>query len=85
VTGEDGAKAFALPPNSAVALFDANEDVMYIKTTDGAGFPTIVICDYYPRTRPKGKPEEYVTRSEFEQLKEMVTGGKQPVQPVPAV
>lgn len=27
--------------NSTVALFDSNEDIMYIKTTDGAGFPSI--------------------------------------------
>ena len=41
VTGIDGAKAYQMTPNSTVALFDNNEDIMYIKTTDGAGFPTI--------------------------------------------
>lgn len=41
VSGIEGARAYRMPPNSAVALFHASEDVMYIKTTDGAGFPTI--------------------------------------------
>lgn len=36
VTGLEGAKAYQMPPNSTVALFDNNDDLMYIKTTDGA-------------------------------------------------
>lgn len=41
VTGEEGAKAYQMAPNSSAALFDGNEDIFYLKTTDGAGFPTI--------------------------------------------
>lgn len=41
VTGYEGAKAYQMMPNSTVALFDGNDDIMYIKTTDGAGFATI--------------------------------------------
>ena len=41
VTGLDGAKAYQMSPNSAVALFDGAEDIFYLKSTDGAGFPTI--------------------------------------------
>jgi hypothetical protein len=48
VTGMDGAKMYQLSPNSAVALFDANEDIFYIKTTDGAGFPTIRSYKFAP-------------------------------------
>lgn len=36
VTGLEGAKAYQMPANSTVALFDNNDDLMYIKTTDGA-------------------------------------------------
>ena len=32
VNGIDGAKAYQMPANSTVALFDNNEDIMYIKT-----------------------------------------------------
>ena len=41
VTGIEGARAYQMAPNSTVALFDGGEDLMYIKSTDGAGFPTI--------------------------------------------
>ena len=41
VNGIDGAKAYQMPANSTVALFDSNEDVMYVKSTDGAGFRSI--------------------------------------------
>ena len=41
VNGIDGAKAYQMNANSTVALFDSNEDIMYIKNTDGAGFPSI--------------------------------------------
>lgn len=37
VTGEEGAKAYQMAPNSSAALFDGNEDIFYLKTTDGAG------------------------------------------------
>ena len=39
VTGLEGAKAFQMPPNSEMPLFDSTtENRMFIKTTDGAGF-----------------------------------------------
>lgn len=41
VNGIDGARAYQMPPNSTTALFDGNNDLMYIKTTDGAGFGTV--------------------------------------------
>jgi hypothetical protein len=41
VSGIDGAKAYQMGANSAVALFHESEDIFYIKSTDGAGFPTI--------------------------------------------
>lgn len=48
VTGMDGAKAYQMPPNSVVPLFDADNDIMYIKSTDGAGFPTIRAFAFQP-------------------------------------
>lgn len=78
VTGMDGAKAYQLPPNSAVALFDGGQDVFYVKTTDGAGFPTIKAYAFAPMQEAAVQPSpEYVTRQEFEQLKEAIMNGKQ--------
>ena len=80
VTGIDGARAYQMPPNSAVALFDGGQDVFYVKTTDGAGFPTIRAYSFQPMEQAQAMgASDYVTRAEFEQLKEMIAHGKQPV------
>ena len=80
VTGMEGAKAYPLAPNSVAALFDADRDVMYIKRTDAGGYPTIQAYQFSPvqEAAPSAQPE-YVTRQEFEELKEMIANGKQPV------
>lgn len=41
VSGIEGAKAYQMPPNSVAALFHNDEDVFFVKTTDGAVFPSI--------------------------------------------
>ena len=80
VTGMEGARAYQMPPNSAVALFDGGQDIFYVKTTDGAGFPTIRAYSFQPMEQAQAMgASEYVTRAEFEQLKEMIVHGKQPV------
>ena len=80
VTGMDGARAYQMPPNSAVALFDGGQDVFYVKTTDGAGFPTIRAYSFQPMEQAQAMgASEYVTRAEFDQLKEMISHGRRPV------
>lgn len=83
VTGIEGAKAYQMAPNSTVALFDNNEDIMYIKTTDGAGFPTIRTFSFSEvthNTQQQLSNNEYVTRDEFNKLKEELLNGKQLIQ-----
>lgn len=80
VTGIDGAKAYQMPPNSSVALFDSGQDIFYVKTTDGAGFPTIRAFAFSPiQEQTPPAPTDYVTRAEFNELKEALINGKQPV------
>lgn len=83
VTGMDGAKAYQMPPNSVVPLFDADTDIMYVKSTDGAGFPTIRTFAFQPVENPVPQNQQYVTRAEFEnammQLREAMSDGQQPV------
>lgn len=80
VTGMEGAKAYPLAPNSSAALFDADRDVMYIKRTDAGGYPTIQAYMFEPlQEAAPSAPPEYVTREEFNELKEMIANGKQPV------
>lgn len=81
VNGYQGAQTYQMGANAAAVLFDANEDIFYKKITDGAGFASTEIYSYAPAqkttsgqgTVPVG---DYVTRSEFEELKGMVLNGK---------
>lgn len=82
VTGMQGAKAYQMPANSRAALFDDTDDIVIIKMTDGAGFPS------YRRARLEWIEEEQesdiVTRAElnakFEELKGLIlSNGKQSV------
>lgn len=80
VTGMDGAKAYQMPPNSVVPLFDADNDIMYVKSTDGAGFPTIRAFAFQPvEDKPEPVPQ-YVTRDEFDtamkHLREAIDNGE---------
>ena len=72
VTGIEGAKAYQLPPNSSMPLFDGNQDLMYVKTTDAAGYPTIKTFKFEPvdagPIEVKAEPVDYVPRSEFDAL-----------------
>ena len=82
VTGMDGAKAYQMPPNSVVPLFDADNDIMYVKSTDGAGFPTIRAFAFQPIENPTPQTQQYVTREEFNdtlaKLKEAIGHGRCP-------
>lgn len=92
VTGIEGAKAFQMPPNSVAALFDDANDIFYVKSTDGAGFPTIRIFDFYehkeeaPIQQQPINAENFATKqelqtlqSQIEEMKGMILNGKQSV------
>lgn len=83
VTGIEGAKTYQMPPNGITALFDNNEDIFYIKSTDGAGFPTIKAYKFTAVQENEKQSEttiNFVSREEFEQFKmEVMSNGKQSV------
>lgn len=85
VSGMAGANAFSMPRSSALALFDENEDIFYVKTTDDAGFGTVRAFTFTP-VEVKTNQSEYINRQEFNQLmekidqmKEMMSNAKQSV------
>lgn len=41
VNGENGARAYALPPNSSILLLDETAPIVWLAQTDGAGYKTI--------------------------------------------
>lgn len=79
VNGIESAKAFNTLPNSQIALFDANEDVMYIKTTDANGFATIRKFRFVEESEEPLDASKYVTIEEFNKFKEEILNGKQSV------
>jgi hypothetical protein len=78
VNGIEGAKAYPMPPSSAVALFDGNQDLMYVKRTDAGGYPTISTFRFEPCDQPQAAQPEYVTREDFEALSAKVEELSQP-------
>ena len=70
VTGIEGARAYQLPPNSCMPLFDQTNDILYVKTTDAAGYPTVKTFRFEPYEHQIDvKPlPDYISRSEFDAL-----------------
>ena len=79
VNGIDSARAFPMKPNSTIALFDANEDIMYIKSTDANNFATIRRFRFIEEPEVVPKNTEYVTIDEFNKFKEEILNGKQSI------
>lgn len=51
VNGRNGAEAYQLQPNSSILLLDESMPIVWLKTTDGAGYPTLTpysITPYQP-------------------------------------
>lgn len=46
VQGEAGAKSYMVAPNSTVQLWDSESQVIYLKSADASGMPSIRILDY---------------------------------------
>lgn len=77
VQGEAGAKSYLVAPNTTVQLWDSEQNVIYIKSADASGMPSMKIIDYTIResvnTAPNGplkdKVEEYVTKGEMDEFR----------------
>lgn len=53
VNGKGGADAYILPPNSSILMLDNTQPLVWLKTTDGAGFPTVTAYNCTPVTEPQ--------------------------------
>lgn len=52
VQGEAGAKSYLVAPNTTVQLWDSESQVIYLKSADASGMPSIKILDYTVRDNP---------------------------------
>lgn len=68
-----------LPPNSRIALFDDDDDIMYIVQTDASNYPTVKRFRFTEEADPAmvKAEEKYVTLEEFNKFKEDILNGKQ--------
>ena len=76
VSGEAGARGYAVAPNTTVQLWDSEAQRIYIKSADASGMPSIktleyTILDNTPRQTfvKQETQKEYVNRDEFDILK----------------
>ena len=80
VQGEAGAKSYLIAPNTTVQLWDSEEQVIYLKSADASGMPSMKILDYTIRnTNPSPvvptavqTEDKYVTKEELKAFQETV-------------
>ena len=75
VQGEAGAKAYVLPPNTTLPLWDSEASVIYIKSVDSSGKPTMTILDYVDRNaqneqQKNNQGASYATKEQVDALNE---------------
>lgn len=88
VTGRAGAQSYPIAPNSTVALFDSEAQVIYLKSADMTGMPSIKTLDYTIREIPSQthenapeatfatKEDISTLRAEINEIKEKLKHGK---------
>lgn len=72
VSGEAGAKAYLVAPNTTVQLWDSEANCVYLKSADATGMPSMKILDYTIRegekqqnTPLKNDMNNYATKEEL--------------------
>lgn len=89
VQGEAGAKSYLVAPNNTVQLWDSEKNVIYIKSADASGMPSMKVLDYTIRenqpsnaiagasaapSAPSGNSVNYATKDDVEALHDQITG-----------
>ena len=73
VQGEAAAKSYLLAPGCTVPLWDSEEKVIYLKSADASGMPSMKVLDYKIRGEEAAKPApEYATKEDLDALAEKV-------------
>ena len=73
VQGEAAAKSYMVAPGNTVQLWDSEEKIIYLKSADPSGMPSMKILDYTIRGEEKEAPAvEYATKEDLAALEEKV-------------
>lgn len=73
VQGIEGAKSYLVAPNTTIQLWDSEKQVIYLKSADASGMPSMKILDYTIRDNDNTSNvitnnNEYVTKEAFNEL-----------------
>lgn len=72
--GIESAKLLPTRPNSRVAAFEEDDDVFYVISTDAANYKSIRRFRYVEEPLDEYNNSKFVTKEEFNTLKEMQKG-----------
>ena len=73
VNGENGARAFPMGANSSALLLDESGLLVWLVTTDGAGYKTVAPYDISPH-KPDPKPDFDDIEQRVKRLEEFING-----------
>ena len=84
VSGEAGAKAYMVAPNTTIQLWDSESQTIYLKSADASGMPSMKILDYTIRDSLKNSPNAapafaddklstFATKDEIRAVSEQIT------------
>ena len=75
VQGEQAAKSYLVAPNSTVQLWDSEEKVIYLKSADASGMPSMKILDYTIRgdaNTAQAPAAEFATKDDLRALEDKI-------------
>ena len=77
VQGEGAAKSYPVAPNTSVPLWDSEANVVYIKSADASGMPSIKVLDYTVRDNAQRTAEiqpqgDFVTHNELADMQKEI-------------
>ena len=73
VNGENGARAYQIGPNGSALLLDEGGTLVWLVTSDGAGYKTVSAYDITPH-RAEAAPDYGSLESRIRRLEEMING-----------
>lgn len=85
VQGEAGAKSYLVAPNTTVQLWDSESQVIYLKSADSSGMPSMKVLDYTIRgdslsstqfSAPVNMETQYATKASLEAIQSEIDGLK---------
>ena len=75
VQGEQAAKSYLVAPNTTVQLWDSEEKVIYLKSADASGMPSMKVLDYTIRgdaNTVKAPAAEFATKDDLRALEDKI-------------